>query len=130
MYAAAKGFHKREDKPFWWAHFDRVNNPVEEWADSGGVFIAERHEVVADWHTPPRARRPQRHLKLFGGIASGELSREMYALYDPPAPPGLADDPDRRGFASVAVLECDDPDVPSEVVIVERQPKNGEPFTA
>ena len=130
MYAAAKGFHKREDKPFWWAHFDRVNNPVEEWADSGGVFIAERHEVVADWHTPPRARRPQRHLKLFGDIASGELSREMFALYDPPAPPGLADDPDRRGFASVAVLECDDPDVPSAVVIVERQPKDGEPFTA
>ena len=58
MLAAAKGFHKREDKPYWWGHFDRVNNPVDEWADDGGVFVAERHEVVADWHRPPRARKP------------------------------------------------------------------------
>lgn len=84
MLAAAKGFHKREDKPFWWGHFDRVNNPVDEWADGGNVFIAEDHEVVADWHTPPRARKPQRHLRLFGEIATGELTRDMYALYDPP----------------------------------------------
>ena len=42
MVAAARGFHKREDKPFWWAHFDRVNNPVDEWADNSDVFIAER----------------------------------------------------------------------------------------
>lgn len=97
LLAAAKGFHKREDKPFWWAHFDRVNNPVDEWADDGGVFLAEHHEIVADWHTPPRARKPQRHLRLFGEIASGEVSRDMYALYDPPSPAGLADDPDRRG---------------------------------
>ncbi len=42
MFAAAKGFHKREDKPFWWGHFDRVNNPVDEWADNTDVFIAEK----------------------------------------------------------------------------------------
>jgi len=54
MVAAARGFHKREDKPFWWAHFDRVNNPVDEWADNSDVFIADRTEIVADWHQPPR----------------------------------------------------------------------------
>ncbi|MDG4666247.1 TM0106 family RecB-like putative nuclease [Mycobacterium sp. 236(2023)] len=129
MMAAAKGFHKREDKPFWWGHFDRINNPVDEWADDTNVFIAEDHEIVADWHTPPRARKPQRHLKLFGEIAAGDLARDMYALYDPPSPTGLADDPDRRGFASVMVTECDDPDAPTEVVIVERQPKGGEVFS-
>ena len=32
MMAAARGYHRREDKPFWWAHFDRLNNPVDEWA--------------------------------------------------------------------------------------------------
>ena len=42
MVAAARGFHRREDKPFWWGHFDRVNNPVDEWADNGDVFIAEK----------------------------------------------------------------------------------------
>ena len=129
MLLAAKGFHKREDKPFWWGHFDRVNNPVDEWADSSGVFIVEHHEIVQDWHQPPRARKPQRHVRLFGEIAAGELTREMFALYAPPAPAGLSDDPDRRAFASVSVLECDDPDVPTQAVIVERRPTGGDTYT-
>jgi superfamily I DNA and/or RNA helicase len=128
MIAAARGYHRREDKPFWWAHFDRVNNPVDEWANDGDVFIAERHEIVANWHQPPRARKPQRHVRLFGEIATGELGRNVYALYQPPAPPGFADDPDRRGFTSVEVIECDDPEAPTQAVIVERQPKDGEAY--
>jgi uncharacterized protein len=128
MVAAARGFHKREDKPFWWSHFDRVNNPVDEWADTTDVFVADHVDIVYDWHQPPRARKPQRHIRLFGEIANGELSREMYALYDPPAPEGLTDDPDRRGFGSVTVAECDDPEVPTEVLVIEKQPKDGEVF--
>ena len=34
LVAAARGYHRREDKPFWWAHFDRLNFPVDEWADN------------------------------------------------------------------------------------------------
>jgi uncharacterized protein len=128
MVAAARGFHKREDKPFWWAHFDRVNNPVDEWSDNSDVFVAERAEVVNDWHQPPKARKPQRHVRLTGELANGGLTHDMYALYDPPAPAGLADDPDRRAFGSVAVLECDDPEVPTAVVICEREPKGGSTF--
>jgi uncharacterized protein len=128
MVAAARGYHKREDKPFWWAHFDRVNNPVDEWADNSDVFIAERTEIIADWHQPPRARKPQRHLRLIGDIANGELGGGMYALYEPPAPVGLADDPDRRAFGSVEVVECDNPEAPTQVVIVEKQPKDGDVF--
>ena len=56
MVAAARGFHQREDKPFWWSHFDRVNNPVDEWADNVDVFIAENAVIVNDWHQPPRRR--------------------------------------------------------------------------
>ena len=128
MMAAARGYHRREDKPFWWAHFDRVNNPVDEWADSTGVFIAESHEVVHDWHQPPRARKPQRQLLLRGEVANGEVGGTMYALYEPPAPAGLADDPDRRGFGSVEVIGCDDPEAPTEVLILERPPKDGDVF--
>ncbi|TPG36138.1 TM0106 family RecB-like putative nuclease [Mycolicibacterium hodleri] len=128
MVSAARGFHKREDKPFWWAHFDRINNPVDEWADNGNVFIAERHEIVADWHQPPRARKPQRRVRLFGEIATGELGRNMYALYQPPAPMGFSDDPDRRGFNAVEVIECDNPEAPTEAVIVEKQPKDGDVY--
>ncbi|MDT5075799.1 MAG: hypothetical protein QOJ80_436 [Mycobacterium sp.] len=128
MVAASRGFHKREDKPFWWSHFDRVNSPVDEWSDNSDVFIAERAEVVADWHQPPRARKPQRHVRLTGELANGDLANDMYALYDPPAPEGLADDPDRRAFGSVTVIECDKPEAPTEVVVCERQPKDGDVF--
>lgn len=41
----------------------------------------------------------------------------------------MGDDPDRRAFTSVSVTECDDPDAPTQVVIVERQPKDGDVFT-
>ncbi len=129
LIAAARGFHKREDKPFWWGHFDRLNNPVDEWADSTGVFVAEEAEVVTDWHIPPRARKPQRQVRLTGAIDSGELGTEVYALYTAPAPAGLSDDPDRRGFGSATVIGCDNPDAPTEVLITERQPTGGDAFT-
>jgi uncharacterized protein len=128
MVAAARGYHKREDKPFWWNHFDRVNNPVDEWADNNDVFIADKAQIIADWHRPPNARKPQRHLRLTGEIANGALGTDMYALYDPPAPAGLTDDPDRRGFGSVTVAGCDNPEVPTEVIVVEKQPKTGDVF--
>jgi predicted RecB family nuclease len=128
MVAASRGFHRREDKPFWWAHFDRVNNPVDEWASDGGVFTVDRAEVVEDWHRPPRARKPQRHVRLTGEIATGELDGRMYAIYEPPAPSGLADDPDRRGFGLVDIARCDDPEAPTEVVIVEKQPAGGDVY--
>ncbi len=53
MIAAARGYHRREDKPFWWGHFDRLNSPVDEWSDTPGVFLADQATVDADWHVPP-----------------------------------------------------------------------------
>ncbi len=128
MVAAARGFHRREDKPYWWGHFDRLNNPVDEWSDDNGVFIADDAEIVVDWCVPKGARKPQRRVLLTGAIAAGELNGGMYAVYDPPAPAGLADDPDRRGFGGVDVLECDDPETPTKVLVLERQPKDGDVF--
>lgn len=52
LIAAARGFHRREDKPFWWTHFDRLNYPVDEWSDTTDVFIASEACVDVDWHTP------------------------------------------------------------------------------
>ena len=128
MISAARGFHRREDKPYWWSHFDRINNPVDEWSDDSGVFLADKAEVVMDWHTPPRARKPQRHVRLTGAMADGDLGDTMFALYDPPAPAGLCDDPDRRAFGTVEVLEADDWDAPTEVLVCEKQPKDGDVF--
>ena len=128
MVAAARGYHRREDKPFWWAHFDRLNFPVEEWADNTDVFVADHASLIADWHTPPRARKSQRRVQLRGELARGDLMRNVFALYEPPTPPGMTDDPDRRAVGRAEVVEVDDPAVPTEVVIVERVGNDGNTF--
>jgi predicted RecB family nuclease len=128
LVAAARGYHRREDKPFWWAHFDRLNFPVDEWADNTDVFIAEAASVSVDWHTPPRARKPQRRVRLRGELARGDLMTNVFALYEPPAPPGMTANPDRRAAGRAELVEADDPAVPTEVVIVERVGSDGNAF--
>lgn len=128
LMAAARGYHRREDKPFWWAHFDRLNNPVDEWGDTSDVFLADSAEVVKDWHLPPRARKPQRWVKLTGTLAAGGLKPGVYALYEPPAPAGLADNPDRRAAGNAEIIDADDPTIPTAVTICEREPKEGDVF--
>lgn len=128
LVAAARGYHRREDKPFWWAHFDRLNFPVDEWADNTDVFVAEAASVSVDWHTPPRARKPQRRLELRGELARGDLKSDVFALYKPPAPPGMTDSPDRRAAGRATVVEADDPAVPTKVIVLERVGGDGKPF--
>ncbi|MDT5146584.1 MAG: hypothetical protein QOC58_1229, partial [Mycobacterium sp.] len=128
LLAAARGYHRREDKPFWWSHFDRLNFPLDEWADNTDVFVAAEASVDVDWHTPPRARKPQRRVRLRGALARGDLTTSVYALYDPPAPSGMTDSPDRRAAGRAEVIEADDATVPTEVVIVERVGADGTTF--
>lgn len=130
MVAAARGYHRREDKPFWWGHFDRLNSPVDEWSDTSGVFLVEHAQLDTDWQVPPRARKQQRRLLLSGSIAAGELGGDMYALYDPPTPAGLSDDPERRAYSPVRVVGCDDPSAPTQILVMEREPKAGGVFDA
>ena len=130
LVSAARGYHRREDKPFWWAHFDRLNYPVDEWADETDVFLIDQAKVAVDWHKPPRAQKLQRRLQLTGELARGALKAdsEVYALYDPPAPSGLTDNPDRRATGRAKVIEVDDPSVPTQVVLLERTPTDGSTF--
>jgi uncharacterized protein len=128
LLAAARGYHRREDKPFWWSHFDRLNFPIDEWADNTDVFVAEQASVSVDWHTPARARKPRREVQLRGELARGDLMTGVFALYDPPAPPGMTDSPDRRAAGRAEVMAADDPAVPTEVVIVERVGSDGKTF--
>ncbi|MFZ0717394.1 TM0106 family RecB-like putative nuclease, partial [Mycobacterium sp.] len=130
LVSAARGYHRREDKPFWWAHFDRLNYPVDEWADETDVFLVDQAKVAVDWHKPPRAQKLQRRLQLTGELARGALKAdsEVYALYDPPAPPGLTENPDRRAAGRAKLIEANDPSVPTEVVVIERTPADGSTF--
>ncbi|HET6732084.1 DEAD/DEAH box helicase, partial [Mycobacterium sp.] len=96
--------------------------------DNSDVFLADSATVVKDWHLPPRARKPQRWVKLTGTLAAGGLKQGVYALYEPPAPAGLADNPDRRAAGNAEIIAVDDPTIPTEVTICEREPKEGGPF--
>ncbi|HWF69373.1 MAG TPA: TM0106 family RecB-like putative nuclease [Mycobacterium sp.] len=128
LVAAARGYHRREDKPFWWAHFDRLNYPVDEWADDTDVFLVSDATVVADWEKPPRAQKLQRRIELTGELARGALNREVFALYEPPSPSGLTDNPDRRAAGRAEVIEADDPTIPTVVMVKERTPQGGNTF--
>jgi predicted RecB family nuclease len=128
LVSAARGYHRREDKPFWWAHFDRLNYPVDEWADDTDVFIVGDAKLAVDWNRPPRARKLQRRVQLFGELARGALNSDVFALYEPPAPTGITDNPDRRAAGRATVIEADDWSAPTEVIVVERTPQDGNTF--
>jgi uncharacterized protein len=102
MLAAAVGYHEREAKPFWWAHFDRLVSHPAEWLDRRSTLLVERADVVADWHLPARARTLHRHLRLVGRLEPGSGITEganVVALYDPPLPACLATSADgTRGW--------------------------------
>ena len=57
MIAAARGYHRREDKPFWWGHFDRLNSPVDEWSDTPGVFLADHASRRRRLACPPAGQK-------------------------------------------------------------------------
>lgn len=129
---AARGYHVRERKPHWWAHFDRLIKPIEEWADTSGVFCVDQAEVIADWHLPPGKRKPRRCVQLSGVLLSGALvpGKQVCVLYDRPGPPGLdAAHPDRRaaGTATLSEITEEVAGVPVQVVVAEMQPETG-PF--
>ena len=130
LLAAARGYYQRERKPYWWSHFQRLTHPVDEWGDTSGVFQVERAAVEVDWHLPPRARKPRRHVRLTGVLLGGTLDSRPQVLYDRPAPAGLDDEhPDRRAAGGAEVLEADGADgVPVELLICELQPDAG-PFS-
>ncbi|MCV7223566.1 TM0106 family RecB-like putative nuclease [Mycolicibacterium elephantis] len=127
---AARGYLPRERKPYWWAHFQRLSHPVDEWGDTSGVFLVDDAVVEQDWHKPPRKRKHRRQLRLTGVLEGGTLDYRPQALYDRPAPPGLDDEhPDRRAAHDVTVSNVTEVEgVPVEVVIEELEPDAG-PFT-
>lgn len=89
--ASAIDYYRREHKSFWWEHFARLENPVEDWAQTKDVLVVNdaASEVTKDWHIPPGSRVPRRILRLRGDIAPGSTFSEgsdLFAVYEPPLP--------------------------------------------
>lgn len=109
MVAAAVGYHRREDKQFWWAHFDRLNAPTADWAQTRDVFVAEAGRVVSGWRQEGR-QEPRRVVELTGTLADGSLVRPgqtMYRMYHRPLPAGMPDDARNRrsGMFGAEILQ-------------------------
>ena len=111
LMAAAIGFHQREDKPYWWGHYDRLSQPADEWSDSRDALIADEVEVLKDWHMPPKKRTERRTLRITGRLTPGsslERERTCNLLYDYPHPPEMADGgPGTRGWMGADIQSVD-----------------------
>jgi predicted RecB family nuclease len=92
MLATALGYFRRESLPFWWAHFDRLRHPLDDWAEGRDVFRVDSAEVEQDWTLPTaQARKPRRVLRLTGQWGAGStLEGSARPVYDAPAPPGVS----------------------------------------
>ncbi|MFH5880195.1 TM0106 family RecB-like putative nuclease [Arthrobacter sp. NA-172] len=117
LVAAAVGFHRREDKQFWWGHFDRLDRPVSEWEDTRDCFIVERGEVVRDWAKPTPRSNPARQVRLFGHAADGSgfaPGKTCFRMYDPPLPDAFQGKIEsalgRSGRPGTEVIETDGSD--------------------
>ncbi|MFB2572703.1 TM0106 family RecB-like putative nuclease [Micrococcus sp. IITD107] len=86
---AALRFHEREGKSFWWEHFTRLSEPVDEWSAHRNVFHVESAEVIRGWSkATSRARTLSRDLKLRGEWSEGSTpgSGGAFLVYEFPGP--------------------------------------------
>ncbi|MHC6219770.1 TM0106 family RecB-like putative nuclease [Arthrobacter sp. MMS24-S77] len=147
LVAAAVGFHRREDKQFWWGHFDRLDRPVSEWEDTRDCFIVERGEVVRDWAKPTPRSNPARTVQLFGHAADGSgfaPGKKYFRMYGPPLPDAFRGKNEsalgRSGLFSTDVIDAGGPGdgltlpepddaAPDVVTISERLPKGAAEYS-
>lgn len=126
--AAAIDFHRRENKSFWWEHYNRLETPIEEWEDSRGVFVIDSFDVVQDWHkATARQRKQRRHLLLKTTPAPGSKLDEdslvfMVYPHDAEAIPESSN-PMAKRTVQVKVLEV----ISESEFLIEETQREGEP---
>ncbi|WP_402469599.1 TM0106 family RecB-like putative nuclease [Isoptericola aurantiacus] len=94
LLGAAVGYHRRESKQFWQAHFSRMELPPDEWPGRRSAAVVEGCRVVTDWETEPGKRAPSRVLALRCPAVEGSELRagtRAFLLYDVPCPPVVGD---------------------------------------
>ena len=112
--AAAIDYHRREQKTFWWGHFARLVQPIEEWEETRDVLRVHDVHVERDWYREGKQRSDRRELWLQGQWAPGSSVKPgeqagPYLLYEYPGPfPDPQSDPGARVAKAVRVLEVAD----------------------
>ncbi len=134
MVAAATGYHRREDKQFWWGHFDRLESPVEDWEDVRNVFIVESGEVLTTWAPPTPRSNDARTIRLRGRLSEGSDFKEdstWFRVYSPPAPDGSVSPTSTTGRGAIprtTLLRVVEDDTATVLEIEERRPRKVSPY--
>ncbi|MDD0859621.1 TM0106 family RecB-like putative nuclease [Arthrobacter alpinus] len=144
MVSAAASYHRREDKQFWWGHFDRLEKGPDAWTEERNMLRIEDVEVVADWAKPadkPRARTESRTLKVTGTATEGSDFRSgtsWFGMYDAPLPDGMEEESDDRssaerrgGLFNLTVIEdVSDPATPelTTLLVSEKSTTKVQPY--
>jgi predicted RecB family nuclease len=127
MVAAAASYHRREDKQYWWGHFDRLGKDPDAWAEERNILKVVSAEVLQEWAPPSaRARTEVRISKLTGTVSEGSDFRpgtSWFAMFDAPLPDGLGEDSQdgsrRDGLFNITVVEdVSDPGTPELTTLV------------
>lgn len=91
LLAAALGYHWREETPFWWEHFDRLSQPVDEWSQTKDVVLCDdgaQHPASDNqaWQAPTgRQKNWRRTVQITGEVESGStltVGTEMWPMYE------------------------------------------------
>ena len=134
MLGAAVQYHRREDKPFWWGYFERLERGPSQWARGTDVFVATSAEELDPWAKPARGNL-RRTIRLRGEMTGGArvgAGSKLVAVYAPaPGPLRQGDLP--NGAREVLVEEMtseidDDGFEVTTIVAVESLPTKAEPY--
>ncbi|MET4003619.1 putative RecB family nuclease [Arthrobacter sp. UYCu511] len=145
MVSAAASYHRREDKQFWWGHFDRLEKGPNAWTEERNMLRIDTAEIVADWARPadkPRARTEGRTLRITGIATEGSDFRAgttWFGMHEAPLPEGMEETPSdsgkapapRGGLFNVTVLEdVSDPATPelTTLLVAEKSTTKVQPY--
>lgn len=129
LIAGSLEYHKREQKPFWWAHFERLSAPPDQWVPSAEVVVADRVSQLTGWERPTPRSNPRRTLIISGALADGSLLKadtDVGLLYDyPPACVSTSATAHRGWSERAKIISIDDRGDHVEITLHERTSKNG-----
>jgi predicted RecB family nuclease len=133
MVAAAASYHRREDKQFWWGHFDRLDTAVEDWSAERNIFTVQGSELMDDWAKPTPRSNEVRTLKLTGIATDGtdfRVGQKLFGMLQAPLPDGFDDSAasklGRGGDFNITILEdVSDPATPelTALLVLEKATK-------
>ncbi|MFC0358372.1 hypothetical protein CYJ76_02245 [Kytococcus schroeteri] len=91
MVGAAPQYYRREHKPHWWGHFERLALPVAEWPLTSGVATVDRATWTDEWERPTPRSNPRRTLEVRVDTGGRPVppGTGLVAVFGAPHPQGL-----------------------------------------